>query len=119
MNSLATPRTTRILLLISLAFGCIGAFVALRSGNGESVQGVFPLFFAALFLSSMAPLFKSASMAICLPGMPSSTNRAATSLMRVAPLVITTNCATVMIKNTTRPTTTWPAMTKSPKALTM
>ena len=41
-------------LTISLAFGCIGAFVALRSGNGESVQGVFPLFFAALFLSSMA-----------------------------------------------------------------
>jgi ABC-2 type transport system permease protein len=41
-------------LLISLAFGCIGAFVALRSGNGEAVQGVFPLFFAALFLSSMA-----------------------------------------------------------------
>jgi ABC-2 type transport system permease protein len=41
-------------LVISLAFGCIGAFVALRSGNGESVQGVFPLFFAALFLSSMA-----------------------------------------------------------------
>ena len=41
-------------LLISLAFGCIGAFVALRAGNGEAVQGVFPLFFAALFLSSMA-----------------------------------------------------------------
>jgi ABC-2 type transport system permease protein len=41
-------------LLISLAFGCIGAFVALRSGNGEAVQGIFPLFFAALFLSSMA-----------------------------------------------------------------
>ena len=41
-------------LMISLAFGCIGAFVALRSGNGESVQGVFPLFFAALFLSSMS-----------------------------------------------------------------
>jgi ABC-2 type transport system permease protein len=41
-------------LAISLAFGCIGAFVALRSGNGEAVQGVFPLFFAALFLSSMA-----------------------------------------------------------------
>ena len=41
-------------LMISLAFGSIGAFVALRSGNGESVQGVFPLFFAALFLSSMA-----------------------------------------------------------------
>jgi ABC-2 type transport system permease protein len=41
-------------LLISLAFGSIGAFVALRSGTGEAVQGVFPLFFAALFLSSMA-----------------------------------------------------------------
>ena len=41
-------------LTISLAFGGIGAFVALRAGNGEAVQGVFPLFFAALFLSSMA-----------------------------------------------------------------
>jgi ABC-2 type transport system permease protein len=41
-------------LAISLAFGSIGAFVALRSGSGEAVQGVFPLFFAALFLSSMA-----------------------------------------------------------------
>jgi ABC-2 type transport system permease protein len=41
-------------LTISLAFGCIGAFVALRSGTGEAVQGVFPLFFAALFLSSMS-----------------------------------------------------------------
>ena len=41
-------------LVISLAFGCIGAFVALRTGNGEAVQGVFPLFFAALFLSSMS-----------------------------------------------------------------
>jgi ABC-2 type transport system permease protein len=41
-------------LLVSLAFGSIGAFVALRAGNGEAVQGVFPLFFAALFLSSMS-----------------------------------------------------------------
>jgi ABC-2 type transport system permease protein len=41
-------------LVISLAFGLIGAFVALRTGSGEAVQGVFPLFFAALFLSSMA-----------------------------------------------------------------
>jgi ABC-2 type transport system permease protein len=41
-------------LTISTAFGCIGAFVALRSGSGEAVQGVFPLLFAALFLSSMA-----------------------------------------------------------------
>ena len=41
-------------LTISLAFGGIGAFVALRAGNGEAVQGTFPLFFAALFLSSMS-----------------------------------------------------------------
>ncbi len=41
-------------LLISLAFGSIGAFVALRTGSGEAVQGIFPLMFAALFLSSMS-----------------------------------------------------------------
>jgi len=41
-------------LVISLAFGSIGAFVALRTGSGEAVQGIFPLLFAALFLSSMA-----------------------------------------------------------------
>jgi ABC-2 type transport system permease protein len=41
-------------LTITLAFGSIGAYVALRTGTGEAVQGVFPLFFAALFLSSMS-----------------------------------------------------------------
>jgi ABC-2 type transport system permease protein len=41
-------------VLISLAFGALGAFAALRSGSGEAVQGLFPLMFAALFLSSMA-----------------------------------------------------------------
>jgi ABC-2 type transport system permease protein len=41
-------------LVISLGFGCIGAFLALRTGSGEAVQGAFPLLFAALFLSSMA-----------------------------------------------------------------
>ena len=41
-------------LVISLGFGLIGAFVALRTGSGEAVQGVFRLFFAALFLSSMS-----------------------------------------------------------------
>ncbi|HKP20671.1 MAG TPA: ABC transporter permease [Thermoleophilaceae bacterium] len=48
------PVLIALSLTISLAFGCIGAFVALRTGNGEAVQGVFPLFFAALFLSSMS-----------------------------------------------------------------
>jgi ABC-2 type transport system permease protein len=41
-------------VLISLAFGAIGLFIGLRTGNGEAVQGSFPLFFALLFFSSMA-----------------------------------------------------------------
>ena len=41
-------------LLIGLGFGAIGLFVALRTGSGEAVQGLFPVFFVFLFLSSMA-----------------------------------------------------------------
>ena len=40
-------------LLIALAFGAIGAFLALRTGSGEAVQGMFPLLFVFLFISSM------------------------------------------------------------------
>jgi ABC-2 type transport system permease protein len=40
-------------LLIALAFASMGAFVGLRTGSGEAVQGFFPLFFVLLFLSSM------------------------------------------------------------------
>lgn len=40
-------------LLITLGFGSIGALLALRTGSGESVQGLFPVLFVALFLSSM------------------------------------------------------------------
>src|SRR5436309_484523 len=40
-------------LLISLAFGALGAFAALRTGSGEAVQSLFPAFFVFLFLSSM------------------------------------------------------------------
>lgn len=39
---------------ITVAFGTLGLFVALRSGSGEAVQGLFPVFFVFLFLSSMA-----------------------------------------------------------------
>lgn len=39
--------------VISLGFGAIGALAALRTGSGEAVQGMFPVFFVALFLSSM------------------------------------------------------------------
>jgi ABC-2 type transport system permease protein len=41
-------------MLIALAFSALGAFVGLRSGSGETVQGFFPLFFVLLFLSSMS-----------------------------------------------------------------
>jgi ABC-2 type transport system permease protein len=40
-------------VLIALGFGAIGAFLALRTGSGEAIQALFPLFFVFLFLSSM------------------------------------------------------------------
>jgi ABC-2 type transport system permease protein len=39
---------------ITVAFGTIGLFVALRTGSGEAVQGLFPVFFVFLFISAMA-----------------------------------------------------------------
>jgi ABC-2 type transport system permease protein len=41
-------------ILISIGFGALGAFAALRTGSGEAVQSLFPVFFVFLFLSSMA-----------------------------------------------------------------
>jgi ABC-2 type transport system permease protein len=48
-----------VLLLIVLAtwtafaFATIGAWLALRTGDSEALQGVFPLLFASLFLSTL------------------------------------------------------------------
>jgi ABC-2 type transport system permease protein len=39
--------------LIAAGFGAFGAWLALRAGSGEAVQGMFPLLFVAFFLSSM------------------------------------------------------------------
>lgn len=39
-------------ILISFAFAGIGAFLALKFGTGEAVQGFFPLLFVMIFLSS-------------------------------------------------------------------
>jgi ABC-2 type transport system permease protein len=50
------PGAIVLLLLataIAIAFGTLGAFFALRTGSGEAVQGLFPLLFVLLFLSSM------------------------------------------------------------------
>jgi ABC-2 type transport system permease protein len=41
-------------IVMTLGFGAIGLFAALRTGSGEAIQGLFPLFFVFLFLSSMA-----------------------------------------------------------------
>jgi ABC-2 type transport system permease protein len=40
--------------LMTLGFATLGSAAALRTGSGEAVQGLFPLFFVLLFLSSMS-----------------------------------------------------------------
>lgn len=51
------PAGMAVLLLfaafVSLAFGALGSFLALRTGSGEAVQAFFPVFFVFLFISSM------------------------------------------------------------------
>jgi ABC-2 type transport system permease protein len=39
--------------LISAGFGMLGAYMALRTGSGESIQALFPVLFIFLFMSSM------------------------------------------------------------------
>jgi ABC-2 type transport system permease protein len=48
------PVIVALSVSITVAFGSIGLFAALRSGSGEAVQSLFPVFFVFLFLSSMA-----------------------------------------------------------------
>jgi ABC-2 type transport system permease protein len=40
--------------LVALGFAALGALVGLRAGSAEAVQGLFPVFFVFLFLSSQA-----------------------------------------------------------------
>jgi ABC-2 type transport system permease protein len=40
-------------ILIGVALASIGVMLGMRSGSGEAVQGMFPLFFVFLFLSSL------------------------------------------------------------------
>lgn len=39
--------------IVALAFGSLGATIAIRTGSTESVQSMFPVFFVFLFISSM------------------------------------------------------------------
>ncbi len=41
------------MMLVALGFGSMGAILALRTGSGEAVESAFPLFFVAIFLSSI------------------------------------------------------------------
>ena len=40
-------------VLVSIGFGALGSFLALRTGSGEAIQGLFPVLFVFLFISSM------------------------------------------------------------------
>jgi ABC-2 type transport system permease protein len=39
--------------LVALSFGALGAWLAFRTGSGESIQALFPVLFVFLFISSM------------------------------------------------------------------
>ncbi len=43
-----------IISIISVGFGGLGLIMAIRTGSGEAVQGMFPLMFVLLFFSSMS-----------------------------------------------------------------
>ena len=57
MHVKAGPLGILVLLVfavfVALGFGAVGALAALRTGSGEAVQGLFPVFFVFLFISSM------------------------------------------------------------------
>lgn len=65
---------------------------------------------------SIRPAERSASIAICLPGMASRVKRAATSAIRPEPLVMTTKFTMIRIVKTITPITKLPLITKPAKA---
>ena len=66
--------------------------------------------------SSTSPAERSASIAICLPGMASKWKRAATSAIRPEPLVMTTKFTITRIVKTMMPMTKLPPITNRPNA---
>ena len=53
----------------------------------------------------MSPAFRSASVAICFPGMASRVKRAVTSAVRTAPWLTTRNWIAISARKSTKPTT--------------
>ena len=68
--------------------------------------------------SVIAPVLRSASIAICLPGIASRVNRAVTSATRSEPLLITINWMMIRMTNTIAPMIRSPLPTKFPKVST-
>ena len=68
--------------------------------------------------SVIAPVFKSASIAICLPGIASSVNLAETSATRSEPLLITMNCTMIRTIKMMAPITRSPPPTNCPNVST-
>ncbi len=66
--------------------------------------------------SPIRPAERSASIAICLPGMASRLKRADTSAMRLDPLVMTTKFTITRIAKTIMPMTKFPLITRLPNA---
>ena len=62
------------------------------------------------------PAFKSASIAICLPGIASKVKRALTSEIRPAPFVTTTKLMIIKMMKTIKPTAKLPPITTEPNA---
>jgi ABC-2 type transport system permease protein len=52
-GALGIPAIIALGTLVALGFAGIGSYIGLRSGSGEAVQGIFPLLFVFLFLSSV------------------------------------------------------------------
>jgi ABC-2 type transport system permease protein len=40
-------------VIVSISFGALGAWLAFRTGSGETIQALFPVLFVFLFISSM------------------------------------------------------------------
>ena len=52
-GSLGMVVIVALTVLVALGFGGIGAILALRTGSVEAVESAFPLFFVAIFMSSI------------------------------------------------------------------
>ncbi len=53
-GALGVPVLFLLSVMISIGFGGIGMWMAIRTGSGEAVQGMFPLLFVLLFFSSIS-----------------------------------------------------------------